>query len=65
MNAIVTLYNDNGNPIAAYDLKPQRVYNNGISTKYVFAFEFEYNHLNVTDLHLTLCSEKPTEEKNG
>ena len=44
MTARVTIYDDNGNPKGAYELKPSRIYEGGISTKYVF--EFEYNQLN-------------------
>ena len=44
MTAKVTIYDDNGNPKGVYELKPSRIYEGGISTKYVF--EFEYNQLN-------------------
>lgn len=44
MFAEVTIYDDNSNPKGAYELKPSRIYEDGISTKYVF--EFEYNQLN-------------------
>ena len=44
MRARVTIYDDNDNPKGAYELKPSRIYEGDISTKYVF--EFEYNHLN-------------------
>ena len=44
MEAIVTIIDDNGNPKATSELKPSRIYEGGISTKYVF--EFEYNKLN-------------------
>lgn len=44
MTARVTIYDDNGNPKGAYELKPSRIYESGISTKYIF--EFEYNQLN-------------------
>lgn len=44
MIARVTIYDDNGSPKGAYELSPSRTYENGISTKYVF--EFEYNQLN-------------------
>ena len=44
MTARVTIIDDNGNPKSAYELKPSRIYEGGISTKYVF--EFEYNQLN-------------------
>ena len=44
MTARVTIIDDNGNPKGAYELKPSRIYEGGISTKYVF--EFEYNQLN-------------------
>lgn len=44
MTARVTIIDDNGNPKGAYELKPTRIYEGGISTKYVF--EFEYNQLN-------------------
>ena len=44
MTARVTIYDDNGNPKGACELKPSRIYDRGISTKYVF--EFEYNQLN-------------------
>ena len=44
MIARVTIYDDNGNPKGAYELKPSRIYEDGISTKYIF--EFEYNQLN-------------------
>lgn len=43
MTARVTIYDDN-NPIGAYELKPSKIYDSGISTKYVFVFE--YNKLN-------------------
>ena len=44
MTAKVTIIDDNGNPKGTYELAPSRTYENGISTKYVF--EFEYNQLN-------------------
>ena len=44
MFAKVTIYDDNDNPKGIYELKPSRIYEDGISTKYVF--EFEYNQLN-------------------
>lgn len=44
MTAKVTVIDDNGNPKGVYELKPSRIYDCGISTKYVF--EFEYNKLN-------------------
>ena len=44
MTARVTIYDDNDNPKGVYELKPSRIYEGGISTKYVF--EFEYNQLN-------------------
>jgi len=44
MKARVTIYDDNDNPKGAYELNPSRIYEGGISTKYVF--EFEYNQLN-------------------
>lgn len=44
MTAKVTIIDDNGNPKGVYELKPSRIYEGGISTKYVF--EFEYNQLN-------------------
>ena len=44
MIARVTIIDDSGNPKGAYELRPSREYDNGISTKYVF--EFEYNRLN-------------------
>lgn len=44
MIARITIIDDNGNPKGAYELKPSRIYEGGISTKYVF--EFEYNQLN-------------------
>lgn len=44
MTARVIIYDDNGNPKGAYELKPSRIYEDGISTKYIF--EFEYNQLN-------------------
>ena len=44
MKARVTIIDDNGNPKATYELMPSRIYEGGISTKYVF--EFEYNKLN-------------------
>jgi hypothetical protein len=44
MNARVTIIDDNGNPKGVYEIKPSRIYEGGISTKYVF--EFEYNQLN-------------------
>jgi hypothetical protein len=43
MNARVTIIDDYGNPKGAYELKPSRIYEGGIGTKYVF--EFEYNQL--------------------
>ena len=44
MIARVTIIDDNDNPKGAYELKPSKIYENEISTKYVF--EFEYNELN-------------------
>ena len=44
MIARVIIIDDNDNPKGAYELKPSRIYDRGISTKYVF--EFEYNELN-------------------
>ena len=44
MIAQVTIYDDNGNSKGAYELTPSQIYNRGISTIYVF--EFEYNQLN-------------------
>lgn len=44
MIARVTIIDDNGNPKGAYELKPSRIYEGALSTKYVF--EFEYNRLN-------------------
>lgn len=42
--ARVTIFDDNGNPKGVYELKPSRIYEGGISTKYIF--EFEYAQLN-------------------
>lgn len=47
MTARTTIYDDNGYPKGVYELKPSRIYNDGISTKYVF--EFEYNKLNLDE----------------
>ena len=44
MRAKVIIIDDNGYPKGAYELAPSKIYENGISTKYVF--EFEYNQLN-------------------
>lgn len=44
MTARVTIIDDNGNPKGAYELTPSIVRENGISTTYVF--EFEYSQLN-------------------
>lgn len=43
MTAKVTIIDDNGNPKGAYELKPAREFDCGLSTKYIF--EFEYNEL--------------------
>lgn len=45
MTAKLTIFDDNGIPKGVYELAPSRTYENGISTKYVF--EFEYNQLNI------------------
>ena len=44
MIARVTIIDDNGTPKGVYELAPSRIYDLGISTKYIF--EFEYNQLN-------------------
>ena len=44
MTARVTIIDDNGNSKGAYELAPSRIFEDGISTKYVF--EFVYNQLN-------------------
>ena len=44
MKARVTIYDDNGNPKGAYEITPSTIYDGGISTTYIF--EFEYNQLN-------------------
>ena len=44
MIAKVIIYDDNNNPKGVYELIPSRTYENDISTKYIF--EFEYNQLN-------------------
>ena len=44
ITARVTIYDENGNPKGVYELKPSRIYEGGISTKYIF--EFEYAQLN-------------------
>ena len=44
MVAKVTIIDDNDNPKGVYELKPSRIFEGNISTKYVF--EFEYNQLN-------------------
>lgn len=44
MIAVVKILNDNGNTKDVYKLSPSAIYDCGISTKYVF--EFEYNELN-------------------
>lgn len=44
MIARVIIIDDNDNPKGAYELKPSKIYEGEISTKYVF--EFEYNELN-------------------
>ena len=40
MIAKITIIDDNGNPKGTYELKPSRVYESDISTKYVFEFEY-------------------------
>ena len=45
ITATVKVFDDNGNIKDAYKLSPVEIRANGISTKYVF--EFEYNELNV------------------
>ena len=61
MKARVTIYDDNDNPKGAYELAPSRIYEGGISTKYVF--EFEYNQLNcdkyeeISDTNLKMWEE--------
>ncbi len=44
ITARVTIFDENGNPKGVYELKPSRIYEGGISTKYIF--EFEYAQLN-------------------
>ncbi len=44
MIASVRIIDDYGNTKAIYELEPSGIYEDGISTKYVF--EFEYNKLN-------------------
>lgn len=39
MTARVTIYDDNGNPKGTYGLKPSRIYEGRVNTKYVFEFE--------------------------
>ena len=55
MVARVIIYDDNDNSEGVYELKPSRVYDYGISTKYVF--EFEYNQLNKTGCHFDQIEE--------
>lgn len=44
MKIKVTIIDDNDNPKDTYELEPSKIYEDGISTKYVF--NFEYNKLN-------------------
>jgi len=56
MTARVTIIDDNGKHRGVYELKPSRIYEDGISTKYVF--EFEYNQLNYNKYKLKVESEE-------
>lgn len=61
MRAKVIIYDDEHNdcPKGAYELAPRAIYDNGISTKYVF--EFEYNQLNY-DKYKTESEPQESEE---
>ena len=59
MTARVTIYDDNGNPKGAYELTPSRIYDGGISTRYIF--EFEYNQLNWDNYKANFESQKSEE----
>lgn len=43
MTAVVKIIDDNGNPKGVYELTPSAIHDCGISTEYVF--KFEYNEL--------------------
>ena len=62
MTARVTIYDDNGNPKGAYEIKPSRIDDCGISTRYVF--EFEYNELNCDKWDKWEAESEPYESEN-
>ena len=61
MIARVTIFDDNGNPKGVYELKPSRIGECGISTKYIF--EFEYNQLNYDKYKAEIESQESEDNK--
>ena len=63
MRAKVIIYDDEHNdcPKGAFELDPSAIHDNGISTKYVF--EFEYNALNRSTMSMKGQQDVTLEDK--